>query len=128
MMIRSTPPRSENLAVMPVPAPAPMIGSPAAIRARRRASARSRPMNGILYFRRRRSAEELSSRNIHATQQARCNRLGEFWIVDVQIELEQAHVVLGMIAQSGEKCRIGGRIVEGLTCAVQRAHSAQRQQ
>ena len=28
MMIRSTPPRSANLAEMPVPAPAPMIGLP----------------------------------------------------------------------------------------------------
>src|SRR5687768_7462875 len=38
MMMRSTPPRSENLAEMPVPAPAPMIGSPALTRARRRPS------------------------------------------------------------------------------------------
>ncbi len=43
-MIRSTPPSSSHLAESPVPAPAPMIGRPAARVARRRVSASSRVM------------------------------------------------------------------------------------
>ena len=39
MMIRSAPPASAHFAESPVPAPAPMIGRPASISARRRASA-----------------------------------------------------------------------------------------
>ena len=39
MMIRSQPPASAHLAESPVPAPAPMIGRPASICARRRSDA-----------------------------------------------------------------------------------------
>ena len=42
MMMRSMPPASAHLALMPVPAPPPMIGLPAAIWARRRARHASR--------------------------------------------------------------------------------------
>src|SRR6476620_10603095 len=47
MMMRSTPPASADLAEMPVPAPAPMTGFPAAIVARRRPSAVARSISAL---------------------------------------------------------------------------------
>src|SRR5688500_1429164 len=78
MMMRSTPPRSENLAEMPVPAPAPMIGSPALMRARRRPSESSRAMNGI------RAPCETGEKLLR-------HRVGECGVVDVEVELDERH-------------------------------------
>src|SRR5688572_4145629 len=99
MMMRSTPPRSENFAEMPVPAPAPMIGSPASTRARRRPSDSSRAMNGM------RTPGEVGEELLG-------HRIGERRIIDVEVELDQRHRRADALSQPLEQRDIGFRIVE----------------
>src|SRR5687768_16978847 len=106
MMMRSTPPRSENLAEMPVPAPAPMIGSRALTRACNRFSAASRPMNGMYSFRQQ-------------GQKLLCDRIRKRSVVDVQVQLDQPNVWPDVGPQRFEQCRVCNRIVERLFGCVQ---------
>src|SRR5688500_19318896 len=110
MMMRSTPPRSENLAEMPVPAPAPMIGSPALTRARKRPNESSRAMNGI------RAPCETGEKLFR-------HRVGECGIVDVKVELDERHRGSDGSTNRVEQRGSGFGIVELLPGRVERAHA-----
>src|SRR5688572_30946250 len=112
MMMRSTPPRSENLAEMPVPAPAPMIGSPALTRARRRPSESSRAINGI------RAPCETGEKLLR-------HRVSECGIVDVEVELDERHGWSDSSANRVEQCGVGFGIVKLLPRSVQRTDALQ---
>src|SRR6188474_3457128 len=102
MTMRSTPPCSANLAEMPVPAPAPMIGEPLSRWARRRRSASSRGMNGMV-----------GSAPKEAQQLVR-QGAGERFVVKVQVELANLHSRAGMLPQRFEQGTIGLGVVERL--------------
>src|SRR5918996_1610455 len=103
-MIRSTPPRSANLADIPVPAPAPSSGLPAATWSRSRRSDSLRAMNGIrsvLLFR----AGPLLGKSRH---QPVGDGIGEGWVVDMQLQLDQLHRWHARVAaQRVEERRVG---------------------
>src|SRR4051812_44046783 len=102
MMTRSTPPRSANLAEMPVPAPAPTIGWGRRIRSRSRASAVVRGMKGIGSLRsggaggRREDGEQLTDQYV-----------SERRIVDVGVGVDDADAGPDRGAQRLEERAVG---------------------
>src|SRR3990170_3348181 len=118
MMMRSTPPRSANLAEMPVPAPAPMMGRPAVTCARRRRTHSSYPRKGMSGF---------FLRSADDAQQLIDERLREAGIIDVRIDLDDAYARAGVVAQCSKERLVRLRVVERLALRVDHADSAQRQ-
>src|SRR5687768_3747270 len=112
MTMRSTPPRSENFAEIPVPAPAPMIGSPASTRLRRRRSESSRAMNGM------HAPGEIGEKSLR-------HRIRERGIVDVEIELDECHRRAHRAAKGVEQRGISLGVVEPLPIAIERTHPLQ---
>src|SRR5688500_15491146 len=114
MMMRSTPPRSANLAEMPVPAPAPMIGELDSICERRRRSDALRAMKGILRH-----------MLLQPGQPFIRQRLCKLGVIDVRVNLANAHLLANAFSQRLEERAIGLRIAKRLALGIQHAHSAQ---
>src|SRR6478735_5064703 len=106
MMMRSTPPASADLAEMPVPAPAPMTGFPAAMVARRRPSAVARSISAL-----------------HAVIAARADKgvqlvghpPSQDRVVDVRVVVDHRHAAAVDARRDGiEERLVGLRVVERL--------------
>ena len=111
MMIRSAPPASAHFAESPVPAPAPMIGLPAAIWARSRASASARVMPP--------ASDQLVQPVRHREREGRVVHVG----VDlVHLDLRR----VDQLADRVEQRRVGLGVVEDLALGRDRRDAAQR--
>src|SRR6476469_5279406 len=103
MMMRSTPPASADLAEMPVPAPAPMTGFPAAIVARRRPSAVSRSISALLGAR--------GDEGVQLVGHPPCQRR----VVDVRVVVDHRDAAAVDARRHGTEERLVGlRVVERL--------------
>src|SRR5688572_5220956 len=118
MTIRSTPPASSNLALMPVPAPAPIIGTPASMFLRRQPNTCSRVYVGIS------SSSLLPLRDQLEHHGDRF--LGERAVIDVVVHLDDRnpgpHTFLDRVKHGA----VGGAILKLLPIAVENRHAAQR--
>src|SRR6476469_9961576 len=111
MTMRSIPPTSSNFALIPVPAPPPIIGTPASMRSRSLASVCSRLkiMNVFqlllviaLYF----LLDELKQH----LDRPFCKDC----IVDIGVHLDEWNLGVKSLAQGGKHSLIGAAVAEGL--------------
>src|SRR5947207_14733881 len=131
--MRSTPPSSSSLALIPVPAPPPMIGCPAATFALSRARISSRLKRAMLLILRNRETASERRRELfthcssycllpHQLDQLPCRRLGEFGVVDVTVHLDERCVTL-RLANRREEGLPRNWIVEWLPLPVDGRHA-----
>src|SRR5918994_4523472 len=139
MMIRSAPPASANLAEIPVPAPAPMIGRPPSIWAHSRARTsfleyrivRPPPLFTRMPghdVRHRAPLAGLRGALIDEFDQQVDRAIGEGRVVDVEVELFDSDVGPQVLPDRGEAGSVRHRVPEGLSGAVEHRYTAERQQ
>src|SRR5688572_18863872 len=118
MTIRSTPLASSNFALIPVPAPAPMIGTPASMFFRSRPRTCSRVNVAMLL------SSLLSLRDQFKHHRHRF--LGKGAVVDVAIQFDDGNLPPHAGLDRVEHRRIRGAIFKLLAVAVENRYAAQR--
>src|SRR5512139_1961524 len=126
MIARSAPPASAILAEMPVPAPQPTIGTPAATWARSRRSTSARGMKGMVGLLLCSGGPAGLPASAQHPEQGLGDRARERRVVDVGLELDERDARPQPRADGLEAGAVRLGVPELAACGVEHRHAAER--